>query len=116
MGDIVCTRAYMQFDLICVHFPHMMILKWIFSNVNINFESIGGVVFPHVVNMHLSHFKRTVSNINLLRCILMNIYFNFYLMSETTRLRRNGRMDLELFFTFGKYPLEVRRVMEMYIN
>ena len=45
MVDNVCTRAYMQIDLICVHFSHMTDLKWIFSNVNINSESIGGVVF-----------------------------------------------------------------------
>ena len=44
--DNVCMRAYMQFDLICVHFPRMTDLKWIFSNVNINSQSIGGVLFP----------------------------------------------------------------------
>ena len=47
MGNIVCTRAYIQFDLIYVHFPHITNLKWIFSNVKINSKSIGGVVFPH---------------------------------------------------------------------
>ena len=47
MVDNVCTRAYMQFDLICVHFSHMTDLKWIFSNVKINSEAIGGFVFPH---------------------------------------------------------------------
>ena len=45
MLDNECTRAYMQFDLICVHFPHMTDLQWIFSNVKVNFESIGGVFF-----------------------------------------------------------------------
>ena len=29
-----------------VHYSHMTDLKWIFSNVNIKSESIGGVVFP----------------------------------------------------------------------
>ncbi len=43
--DYVCTRAYMQFDLICVYFPLMTDFKWIFSNVKINSESIGVVVF-----------------------------------------------------------------------
>ena len=42
--DIVCTRAYMQFDLIYVHFPPMTNLKWIFSNVKINSEYIGDIV------------------------------------------------------------------------
>ena len=56
MVDNVCTRAYMQFDLICLHFPHTKDLKWIFSNVKINSESI--------------------SNSNLQRFILMNIHFN----------------------------------------
>ena len=46
MVDNVCTCAYMQFDLICVNFPRMADLKWIFSNVKINSESIGSVVFP----------------------------------------------------------------------
>ena len=46
MGDIVCTCAYMQFDVIYVHFPHMKNLKCIFFNVKINSESIGGIVFP----------------------------------------------------------------------
>ena len=46
MVDNVCMRAYRKFDLICVHFPHMTDLKWTFSNVKINSESIGGVVFP----------------------------------------------------------------------
>ena len=45
MVDNVCRRSYMQFDSIFVHFPHMTDLKWIFSNVKINSESIGGVVF-----------------------------------------------------------------------
>ena len=39
MVDNVCTRPYMQFDLICIHFPHM-------TNLKMNSESIGGVVFP----------------------------------------------------------------------
>ena len=42
----ILTRAYMQFYLIWVHFPHTTNLKWIFSNVKFNSESIGGVVFP----------------------------------------------------------------------
>ena len=42
----ICTRAYMQFDLIEVLFHHMTYLKWIFSNVKNYSESIGGVVFP----------------------------------------------------------------------
>ena len=46
MVDNVCTRAYRQFELICVHFPQMTDLKWTFSNVKINSESIGGFVFP----------------------------------------------------------------------
>ena len=47
MGDNLCTDANMEFDLIYVHFPHISDLKWIFSNIKINFESIGGVVFAH---------------------------------------------------------------------
>ena len=45
--DYVCTCAYMQFGLICVHFPLVTDFKWIFSNVKINSESIGVVVFPY---------------------------------------------------------------------
>ena len=43
--DYVCMRAYMQFDLIYVHFPHTTDIKWIFSNVKIYSKSIGSVVF-----------------------------------------------------------------------
>ena len=40
MVDNVCTRAYRQFDLICVHFPHMTDLKWTFSNVILNILAV----------------------------------------------------------------------------
>ena len=46
MVDNVCMREYMQSDLICVHFPDLTAEEWIFSNVKINSESIGGDVFP----------------------------------------------------------------------
>ena len=42
MIDNVCTHAYMQFDLICVHFPHMTDI-WIFGNVKNKSESSGDV-------------------------------------------------------------------------
>ena len=40
--------------------------------------------------MHPSPFKQTVDNINLQRCISMNIHFNSKSRSETTCLRRDG--------------------------
>ena len=45
MGDNVCTRAYMQFDLIYVYLHHMTDLKSIFSNVKNNSKYIDSVVF-----------------------------------------------------------------------
>ena len=45
MVDNVCTREYMQFDLILVHIPHMIDFKWIFSTVNNNSKSIGIVIY-----------------------------------------------------------------------
>ena len=54
MGDIVCTRAYILFDLIYLHFPHVTNLKCIFPNVKINYEYIGGVVFAYMPPMGIS--------------------------------------------------------------
>ena len=47
MGDNVYSDAHITFYIIDVHFPHMAVLKWIFSNVKYNSEYIGGVVFPY---------------------------------------------------------------------
>ena len=44
LSDWELSCVVMQFDLICVHFLHMT--EWIFSNVKMNSESIGGVIFP----------------------------------------------------------------------
>ena len=45
MVDNVYKRAYMQFNLINVHFPLMADLKWIFYHVENNSKSIGSVGF-----------------------------------------------------------------------
>ena len=77
MVDILCTCAYMQFDLNYVHFPHMSNLKWIYSNVKTISEYILAVLLSwRAAYMHPSLFKRTVSIIKLQRCILMNKHFN----------------------------------------
>ena len=74
-GGTMCIDVHMEFDLIYVHFhtTHDR-LKVIFSNVKHILKSIDSVVFP--TNMHPSTFKRTVSDINLKRRILINILFN----------------------------------------
>ena len=71
MVENVCTRAYMQFDFsnLYIHFPHMTDLKWLFSNVKLNSESIaklailfskyiGSVVFSLTMYLELFFYDR----------------------------------------------------------
>ena len=51
----------MNFDMLISPSPaNITDLKWIFSNVKLNSESIDGVFFPHTVSLTLSWCKKTV--------------------------------------------------------
>ena len=65
--DFVCKRAYMKFDFICVHFSHMTDFKWIFSDVKINSESNGGVVFSLIlaIPVLIEWYVTSTKNYNL---------------------------------------------------
>ena len=58
-GTYQCIHT--ELDLICIHFPSMMDLKWIFSNVKNNSPSLA-VLFSHL-HSHIWSW-RTVSDIN----------------------------------------------------
>ena len=71
MVENVCIRAYMRFDLIYVHFPHMMDLKRI-----LNWTCF-------LTYIRLSQLKRVVSK--ELKCLFMKIHL-CKLMLVTVRL------------------------------
>ena len=69
----------MQFDLMCVYFPHMTDLRWIYSNVKINSESIGGVVFPDKAGWANSSEKTTLPMNLELFFTVENILFKYFM-------------------------------------
>ena len=104
MEDNECTDAHMEFDFIYVHFPHKTDLKLIFSNLKIDSESIGGVVFPYKCT-HLLLIEQFVT----LTCKDVSKWISILTLSWCEKLRfgigewRSEKttlpMDLELFFT-----------------